>query len=60
MFGEQLLLAALHLIVVIDVAALTLALGIEESLASMSTISGERASTILVVAVVAHAMSVER
>ncbi len=60
LLGQLFLLTALHLIVVVNVAALTLTLRIEESLACVGTFSGKRTSTIFMVAVIAHAMGVER
>lgn len=60
LLGQRFLLTALHLIVVVDVAALALTLRIEESLACVGTFSGERTSTIFMIAVIAHAMGVER
>ena len=59
MLSKSFFLSALHLVVVVDVAALALALGVEGAIASVSTVSGEGASPILVVAVIAHAMGVE-
>ena len=59
LFLLLLLLAAPHLVVVIDVAALALALRIDRLLAGMDAVSGQRAPTVLMVAVVAHAHGVE-
>lgn len=56
----KLLLAAPHLVVVVDVAALALALGVEGPAACVNTVSGQTASPVLVVAVVAHALGIER
>ena len=57
--AHQLFLAALHLIVVIDVAALTLALGVHGTLVGMNAVSGHALAPILVIAVIAHAHGVE-
>ena len=56
----ELLLTAPHLVVVIDIATLALALGVEGPVACMNTVSGQTAPPVLVVAVVAHALSIER
>ncbi len=59
LLGQLFFLTALHLIVVVDVAALALALRIEESLACVGAFSGEGASTVFMIAVIAHAMGIE-
>ena len=55
----SLYLAASHLIVVINVAALTLAFGVDGPLARMAAFSRKCTAPILVVAVVAHAHRVQ-
>ena len=60
LFLLLLLLAAPHLVIVIDVAALALAFRVDRLLAGMDTVSGQRAPAVLMVAVVAHAHRVER
>ena len=59
LFLLLLLLTAPHLVIVIDVATLALALRVDRLLAGMHTVSGQRAPTVLMVAVVAHAHGVE-
>ena len=59
LFLLLLLLAAPHLVIVIDVAALALAFRVDRLLAGMDTVSGQRAPAVLMVAVVAHAHRVE-
>ena len=56
----QFTLSAAHFIIVVDVAALTLALCVDGSLPCVMTLRSQRASTILVIAVVAHAHRVQR
>ena len=56
----KLAFATTHLVIVIDVAALTLALSIDSALAGMGTVCGHGAPTVLMIAVVAHAHRVER
>ena len=55
----HLFLSALLLVVVIDVAALTLALSIDESDVGVYASSGHALAPILVIAVVAHALGVK-
>lgn len=59
LFGEQLFLSATHLIVVVDVAALALAFGVVLTDTRVGTLRSQRASSVLVVAVVAHSHSVQ-
>ena len=59
LFLLLLLLTAPHLVIVIDVAALALALCINRLLAGMDAVSGKRAPTVLMVAVIAHTHRVE-
>ena len=56
----QFTLSAAHFIIVVDVAALTLALCVDRSLTSVMTLRSQRATAILVIAVVAHAHRVQR
>ena len=59
LFLLLLLLAAPHLVIVIYVAALAFALSVNWLLAGMNAVSGQRAPTVLMVAVIAHAHRVE-
>ena len=59
LFLLLLLLAAPHLVIVIYVAALTFAFRVDRLLAGMNAVSGQRAPTVLMVAVIAHAHRVE-
>lgn len=52
---KHFLLPTLLLIVIIDVAALALALRVDGSFASVGTLCGHCTATVLVVAVIAHA-----
>ena len=51
--------SALHLVIIVDVAALALALSVDGALACMGTVGSERASAVFMVAVVAHAHGVQ-
>ena len=53
------LLSAAHLVVVFDVAALALALGIERLDTCVGTVSGHATSSVLMITVIAHALSVQ-
>ena len=55
----KLFLATSQLIVVVDVATLALAFGVDQSLASMRTVSRHITPSILVIAVIAHAHGIE-
>ena len=59
LFLLLLLLAAPHLVIVIYVAALAFAFRVDRLLAGMNAVSGQRAPTVLMVAVIAHAHRVE-
>ena len=56
----ELTLTAAHLVIVIDVAALTLSLGIDGSLAGMNAFCCHSAAPVLVIAVIAHSHRVKR
>ena len=56
----ELTLAAAHLVIVIDVAALALSLGIDGSLAGMTAFCCHSAAPVLVIAVIAHSHRVKR
>ena len=56
----QFTLSAAHFIIVVDVAALTLALRVDRSLPCVMTLGSQRTTAILVIAVVAHAHRVQR
>ena len=53
-------LATTHLVIVIDVAALALALRVDLALAGVSTVSRQGVAAVFVIAVVAHAHGVVR
>ena len=59
LLGLHLLLAPPHLVIVIDVATLTLAFGVVLTVASVRAGRRKRTPSILVVAVIAHAHRVE-
>ena len=55
----ELALAPTHLVIVIDVAALALALGVDCALAGMAALCRQSAATVLMIAMIAHAHSVK-
>ena len=59
-FGQKFLLSSLQFVIIVNITVLTFAFCVGKSLASVLAFSREIASSILVVAVVAHAHSIDR